>query len=992
MYFKTSFSVVSKLCLAILLAGSTFLNGNAQQFENSKSPDAKSAAAKQTQIELHPQFKIETIATHEKCGPIVCFNFDEFGMMLAGQQDGPLLLIDPKRPAADPERISIYSDAVKNCNGVLPINGHIFVTGVGPKGHGLYRITDSNRDGRPDLVEAILRFNVRQAEYGPHGLALGPEGRIYLAVGRSSRLVRNQNSNIGNAKLRAAHANATLAGQNLENGGTIIRTDLKGEKVEIVATGLRNPRDLAFNWQGELFTHDSDTAAEFGNFGYCPNTLFQVLEGSDFGWRADGAKLPDYFIDCLPSVCDVGRGLPSGIVFYNHWMFPKKYQDSLFVADSMGGKIYSIALRRKVEEYESKPELFMRAKSMQVTDLAIDTDGSLCFSTGGKNSAGGIYKITFTGPKPDLSAMTKTAAARIIMQPQIQTPWARQKLANLKQEMGSAWKSTLLGLALSDQNPSSYRIRALDVMQLFGPVPSEELLGQLATSKDERVRAKTAQMLALRPEQKSEMIRNNLIADSNSFVRRCAAESIHRSKSKTNYRTIRPMLLSENRYEAWAARQLLESLPQKEWIDDVMRTERQRLFLNGATGLMLAYPSTENAIKVLARASEFMNGNINDRNFVDFLRVMQLAVIRGNIDPNSIPAFQERIAEEFPSGNEILNIEISRLLVFLRKPVGTRAIEFLRNSKVSVLNRVHIAVLFTEIPGWKPQERAAIIKFLSSKMGNDRAGENSDFISQAIKKFSTAPADNRIAMQKQKTDASATTNSKAGDPAPSNSKPADPAPTKSISETFANSLNDPESSVAALYRLPKQLSDGQIEMITKLDTELSTHKDEKYKTLKRGLIAVLGRSADEKTMAYLRKIWSRDAVRRGEVAMALATKPDGENWPYIVASIENLEDGFVTDVFAKLLTVNRRPKDSKYYRQVILKGLKLKEKGGEAAVKLLDHWLADSGVDSSQGSSAIVNWQAWYHQTYPDMPKAELPAKSSPIRNAQLSDEDKKKQ
>ncbi len=56
-----------------------------------------------------------------------------------------------------------------------------------------------------------------------------------------------------------------------------------------------------------------------------------------------------------------------------------------------------------------------------------------------------------------------------------------------------------------------------------------------------------------------------------------------------------------------------------------------------------------------------------------------------------------------------------------------------------------------------------------------------------------------------------------------------------------------------------------------------------------GIVAILARSGDPDSMAYLRTIWDRNPERREPVAMGLAQSPEGDNWDYLVRSVPILE-------------------------------------------------------------------------------------------------------
>ena len=108
-------------------------------------------------------------------------------------------------------------------------------------------------------------------------------------------------------------------------GGVVIRTDTEGSGVQLVAGGLRNPYDLAFNRDGELFIHDADMESDEGTSWYRPTRLCHVVPGGEYGWRSGWSKWPEYYLDSLPAVVETGRGSPAGIVAYNHFMFPVRY-------------------------------------------------------------------------------------------------------------------------------------------------------------------------------------------------------------------------------------------------------------------------------------------------------------------------------------------------------------------------------------------------------------------------------------------------------------------------------------------------------------------------------------------------------------------------------------------------------------------------------------------------------------------------------------------
>ena len=59
---------------------------------------------------------------------------------------------------------------------------------------------------------------------------------------------------------------------------------------------------------------------------------------------------------------------------------------------------------------------------------------------------------------------------------------------------------------------------------------------------------------------------------------------------------------------------------------------------------------------------------------------------------------------------------------------------------------------------------------------------------------------------------------------------------------------------------------------------------------------MLATATDEESGEYLRAMWRGEPERRAVVAMALAQEPDGENWDYLVRSLNVLEGAAASEV------------------------------------------------------------------------------------------------
>lgn len=148
-----------------------------------------------------------------------------------------------------------------------------------------------------------------------HCLAWGPDGLLYLTHG--DPLLQfgdwSRPDHWGHWTLFCGRENRPLpyTGQ-----GAVLRMKPDGSNVEVVARGLRGPVGLAFDRDGNLFTNDNDHESKADQ--YAPSRLLHVVPGIDFGWPRGWAasKSPDR-ADLIEPMCDLGRGVPCDLMFYD---------------------------------------------------------------------------------------------------------------------------------------------------------------------------------------------------------------------------------------------------------------------------------------------------------------------------------------------------------------------------------------------------------------------------------------------------------------------------------------------------------------------------------------------------------------------------------------------------------------------------------------------------------------------------------------------------
>lgn len=921
--------------------------------------------AKSERFTIDPNFDVQMVMAGEQTGSLIAMTFNEFGHILAAKEGGGLLLIYDANGDKVPERVRTYCDKVQNIQGILALNGDVFVTGEGPEGYGLYRLSDKDRDGVLENVRTLVRFKCTVGEHGPHGIVLGPDGLIYIVVGNHSTLDREYESGsphrgyydsdlVPKYEDPGGHAVGIKA-----PGGAIIRTDTEGSGVQLVAGGLRNPYDLVFNKDGELFTHDADMESDEGTSWYRPTRFCHVIPGGEYGWRSGWSKWPEYYVDTLPAALETGRGSPAGMVAYNHFMFPVRYHGAVFTADWSQGRILVVKLKRSGASYTASSEVFLEGNPLNVTDLEVGPDGWLYFATGGRGTSGGIYRVTWKGQVPKEIVDIGTGLTAVIRQPQSSSSWSRQNIAGLRKQLGTKWDESLAGVLRTASNPPNYRLQALDLLQLYGPAPTPELLVELSREPNEVIRGRAAELMGMHASKSTHERLVELLDDSDRAVRRKACEALARADQAPPLDKLQVMLGSDDRFEAWAARRVLERMNSPEWRDKLFASKNHRHQIQGALALMIAQPSRENSLAVLEQLSKTMRGFVSDRDFLDILRVMQVAVSRGKLQPEEIPGLRQQLAEEFPSGDALMNRELVRLLAYLQdSTLIERFLTYLKSDAAEV-DKLHVAMYLRFIDkGWTPQQRLDLLAFYEDANKHKGGGSYSRYIVNVTRDFCQQLNEEESRL------------------------------------VLTQGQKWPNAALGALFKLPPQLDDPLRSSLTALDAQLTlaggsavvlpgaSEAAGSINRLQIGIVAVLARSGDEDSLAYLRKVWNESPERRQSVAMGLAQHPGGENWKYLLNTLPILEPAAAREICAKLTEVDLNPSEPEPYRQAILLGLKMrkkepeKENSAENALGLLHFWTGEQFAANEPEDKQLEGWQKWFAEKFPGEPEAKLPPES----------------
>lgn len=908
-----------------------------------------------------PEFVVDRLVTDEQAGSLIAMTFNASGDILASREGEGLLLIRDKDKDGAFETVESFCNEVKNIQGILSLGSRVYAVGDGPAGGALYQITDADGDGHSEKITPLVKFRGVIGEHGPHKVHLGPDGSLYLLSGNFAQVsspvdphspyVHTYEGDLHLPRYEDPQGHAVGVPA---PGGTILRTDANGSFVEMIAGGFRNPYDFAFTGDGEIFTSDADMEWDIGAPWYRPTRLVHVPAGGEFGWRSGWTKFPAYYIDNLPPTAETGPGSPTGVVYYNHTAYPPRLQNTLFVGDWAQGHINAVKLERDGATYKAKVTPFLKGRPLNVTAMDVGPDGALYFSTGGRGTDGGIYRIRWTGSAPPQSIRFGRGVAQALDQPQLDSDWARARVAKVKASLGEQWQTELEHILTDKRNKAQDRLRAIELLTYFGPRPSPTLLIQLSTDVDPAMRVRAIRLMGTSTVIEFTEPLAAALNDDDPWVRRVACEAIAHRGEGAPARTVIGLLGDSDRFVAFAARRALEKLPAHAWQERVLELESPRPYLQGAAALLAAYPTHELALRVLTRCDAMLRGEVNepgrkpgelsDPVFLDTLRVIELAFIRGKVAPAEVPTLTQQLLREFPTRDAMMNRELVKLLTFLQPPGAAHALVHQLETDIPDVEKLQVAAYVPRISsGWETPDKLIMLRYLEKVRGIEGGHSLSGYIEYFARDFFV-----NLTLEER-------------------------------TELLVRGEKYPTSALSVLAKLPENPGPEVLKEIRALDQRTEGKADEPTARLRVGIVAVLGRSGESESMEYLRKLYLNQPERRAPVAMSLTQHPEGDNWPILVDSLRTVDGDAAREILGALVRVDRQPDTSEPYRNAVLLGLRLQANGGELVTRLLEKWVGQTPYKTGAPlAEQLAAWQGWYAATFPNERPAELPKESQP--------------
>lgn len=578
-------------------------------------------------------------------GSVVAFTFDPDGTPCVSIERGPIArLIDDDGDGRYDRREPIEKQ-VTNCQGLAFIGGDLWVVGQGPQGSGLYRLENPDSDGVFKRAVPVRLTDGGMGEHGPHAVALGPDGLLYMNNGNHAHLkppinpespvsVAYEGELLPHFNDPRGHAAGIMA-----PGGEIMRSADQGATWSRIVAGFRNEYDFAFHGDGSLFSFDSDMEWDVGLPWYRPVRVTFCPTGAEFGWRNGSGKWPTYYADSLPAALDLGRGSPTGVTFYQANRLPQAFHDNFLICDWSQGRILAVALERKGASFGASARELVTGQPLNCTDIEVGPDQAVYFTTGGRGTQGGLYRVVpKAAPAPPPPAKAATAREALALASPLAS-FTQKHYARIKAADPALWAQTLEQAArnVSTRETAADRVRALEMLCTAGPAPADALLVELAADADVLVRGRALGLLGLRSGDAVPATLTKALGDADPFIRRLACEGLmQQPHGLIPIPALIPLLADPDRFVRSAARTAIEH-------GDIDAAREALLAINEPRPLVEAMIALARATNLEPHVQKLMLGKaemlfelplegpskLDPELTVDLLRAVELLYLRG---------------------------------------------------------------------------------------------------------------------------------------------------------------------------------------------------------------------------------------------------------------------------------------------------------------------------------------------------------------------------
>jgi glucose/arabinose dehydrogenase len=271
------------------------------------------------------------------------FAFDTQGQLYVSSFDGHIYVLNDANHDGRADSQTVFAGGYYMPLGVAvqKSTGNVYVSHQG----GISLLQDTDHDGVAD-IRKVLVDNLPTDEHQNDNLKFAPDGWLYMGLGSTCDACAQTNPK-----------SATILGLNVDTN-----------ELQIYATGLRNPYDLAFDpITGDLFA--TDNGRDDLGMDEPHEELNHIVQGGNYGfpncWDQQNQPACE---NTIPAVAFFeAHSSADGIDFYNGDHFPAEYRGNAFVTifgswlkPNVQTGIQRVMLTKTSDTYASSTSWFVR--------------------------------------------------------------------------------------------------------------------------------------------------------------------------------------------------------------------------------------------------------------------------------------------------------------------------------------------------------------------------------------------------------------------------------------------------------------------------------------------------------------------------------------------------------------------------------------------------------------------------------------------------------
>ncbi|MEK6782862.1 MAG: PVC-type heme-binding CxxCH protein [Bacteroidota bacterium] len=253
----------------------------------------------------------------------------------------------------------------------------------------VFVFTDENGDDVPETKEVFFKgVQGVQHDHGMHSFIFAPDGKLYFNFGNEGKsLLTAAGDTVVDVRGRKVVTNGRPFRE-----GLVMRCDVDGKNVEVLAHNFRNNYEVTIDPFGTLWQSDND---DDGNKG---TRINYVMEGGNFGYKDEmtGASWPTRRTNLekeiplrhwhlndpgvVPNLLQTGSGSPAGITIYEGTLLPEVFRGQMIHAEPGHNVVRSYPIENSGAGYMATIVNILESKKDQwfrPADVAIAPDGSL---------------------------------------------------------------------------------------------------------------------------------------------------------------------------------------------------------------------------------------------------------------------------------------------------------------------------------------------------------------------------------------------------------------------------------------------------------------------------------------------------------------------------------------------------------------------------------------------------------------------------------------